>query len=198
MFTGIIDQLGIILDIQKHPAFYQLRIASPYSDLQKGESIAIDGVCLTVTSHDGGTFTCDISQETLKVTTLKNWHIQQQVNLERALQLSSRLGGHIVTGHVDQICTVSSIMKMGDFIEMAFTGLTAMGDKLVIKKGSIAINGVSLTINEVNGQGGFKVMLIPHTLEHTNLKSLREKDAVNVEFDMMARYIVERCERVEK
>src|SRR5688572_14306906 len=183
MFTGIIEQTGSIIQISN-----PLWIKSSFTDLTLGESISVDGVCLTVTAlKEDGLFSCDISEETLRLTTASHYKLQQKVNLERSLQLSSRLGGHMVMGHVDQVCYLHAKKKMGDFIEMRFQGVT---EKVyLIKKGSIALNGVSLTINEIT-QDDFSVMLIPHTLASTNLGELNLKDAVNLEFDMMARVIV--------
>jgi riboflavin synthase len=190
MFTGIIDHCGKILKIETIPSGIKLKIQTQFKDLELGESIAINGMCLTVTEFDATSFCCDISPESLNVTTSKNFQENQKINLERALQLSSRLGGHLVSGHVDQMCYVKSIRHVDAFIEMIFAGLENEANVLMIKKGSITVNGVSLTINDVSNDG-FSVMLIPHTLERTQLADLREKDAVNIEFDMMARIIAE-------
>lgn len=191
MFTGIIDHCGTIAQINPISNGLQLCVKHLFADkIELGESIAINGICLTVTQFQEDMFYCDLSPETLKLTTAKDFKVGQTVNLERALQLTSRLGGHFVMGHVDQTARVKTIRKSADFIEIVFDGLDKEAKKYVIKKLSIAVNGVSLTINEVT-EGGFSVMLIPHTLERTELHTLQEGDAVNLEFDMLARVIVE-------
>jgi riboflavin synthase len=196
MFTGIIDHCGTIILIEE----YRVWIKSIFTDLVLGESIAVDGICLTVTQFQDNTFCCDISPETLRITTAKDFKMGRLVNLERALQPLSRIGGHFVMGHVDQMCQVIVCERKNEFVEMSFMALNESARQLVVKKGSITINGVSLTINEVfasptSSEYGFKVMLIPHTLERTNLTLLGEGDAVNIEFDMMARIIVEQYQR---
>jgi riboflavin synthase len=195
MFTGIIDHCGTVTQIDVIPNGMRLSVKHNFTELELGESIAIDGICLTVTQFDHEIFSCDISPETLKITTANNFKVGSCVNLERALQLSSRLGGHFVMAHIDQVAHVKTIQRLNDFIEMTFFGLDDLAQKFVVKKGSIAINGVSLTINEVS-QNGFSVMLIPHTLERTNLIQLRENDAVNIEFDMLARMVVKQLENL--
>lgn len=201
MFTGIIDHCGVILKTELSAAGLKLWISTQFSDVELGESIAVNGICLTVTEFISNeknqkVFSCDISPETLQVTTAKNFKENQWVNLERALQLSSRIGGHFVSGHVDKICMVKTISSNNDFVEMIFTGLTSDDRRLVIKKGSIAVNGVSLTINEVTNNE-FNVMLIPHTLQRTQLMHLKEKDAVNIEFDMIARIVAEQAQVIK-
>lgn len=188
MFTGIIDHCGTILKMEIIPDGMRLAIRHSFRDLDLGESIAVDGICLTVTHFQNDIFYCDISPETLEVTTAKFFAIGQPINLERALQLTSRLGGHFVMGHVDQVAIVKSIKTINDFIEMTFANLDT---QFIIKKGSITINGVSLTVNELT-EDGCKVMLIPHTLERTDLTQLQEGDAVNIEFDMLVRIVVEK------
>ncbi len=191
MFTGIIDHCGLITKIEIKPQSQHLWIKHSFTDLMLGESIAVDGICLTVTHFQDDIFCCDISPETCRVTTAENFQVGSQVNLERALQLSSRLGGHIVMGHIEQVCQIKKIQTLKEFTEVYLTGLNEQTKKFIIKKGSVAINGVSLTINEVL-KNGFTVMLIPHTLERTNLSELREGNSVNIECDMITRIIVER------
>lgn len=192
MFTGIIDHCGTIVKIESIPSGLTLSIKTHLTSLELGESIAINGICLTITAINNDIFCCDISPESLNTTTAKEFKLNQLVNLERALQLSSRIGGHFVSGHIDQICWIKNIRPMGGFTEITFTGLDETSRGYVIKKGSLAVNGVSLTINEVRDQE-FSVMIIPHTLERTQLAQLREKDAVNIEFDMMARIVAEQA-----
>lgn len=194
MFTGIVDHIGTITKIENFPDTRRFWILSNFSELVLGESISVDGICLTVTNLQDGFFTCDISPETLAVTTAKTFKAGQMVNLERALQLSSRLGGHLVSGHIDQVAQVKSIRQLGEFTVMVFTGINIRNINLLVNKGSIAINGTSLTINSVS-ETDFEVMLIPHTLERTNLSKLKESSEVNLEFDMVARMVTEQTQR---
>lgn len=195
MFTGIIDHVGTLVQIESIPDGMRFSIKHTFSALERGESIAIDGVCLTVTHFYDDIFCCDVSPETLNITNLNKYKVGYSVNLERALLPSSRIGGHFVMGHVDQTAWVKSIRRISDFIEMTFAGLDDESLKYIVKKGSIAINGVSLTINQLS-KDGFNVMLIPHTLERTNLEKLQEKDTVNIEFDILARMVVRQIENV--
>lgn len=194
MFTGIIDHCGKITAIHDLGVSRQVWIASNFAGYELGESIAINGICVTVAAIDGPKFRCDLSPETLRITHASQFEVNQMINLERALLPTSKLGGHNVSGHVDQTAIVKTIKPINDFVEMTFSGLDKTAKKYVIKKGSIAVNGVSLTINEVTPDG-FSVMLIPHTLERSNLAMLQENDAVNLEFDMMARIIIQQCEQ---
>lgn len=196
MFTGIIDHCGKIVQIELLPQGLKIWVKHNFTDLENGESIAIDGICLTVASFQDEIFCCDISPETLKITTARDFKVDQQVNLERALLPTTRMGGHFVMAHVDQIAQVTSIRLFNDFVEMTFQGINSLSENYLVKKGSIAINGVSLTINEVTGDS-FKVMLIPHTLERTNLKNLHECDFVNIEFDMLARMVAKQIENLK-
>lgn len=194
MFTGIVDHYGQIIEILTLEQSQRLWIKTNFTSLEMGESIAVNGICLTVTGIEYDKFSCDISPETCRITTAKNFKAEMPVNLERAMQASSRMGGHMVMGHVDQTATLICKTNIDEFVEMKFGGLNAEARNFVIKKGSIAVNGVSLTINHTNDDT-FTVMLIPHTLDRTTLSFLREGDAVNIEFDMMARIIVEQCQR---
>lgn len=193
MFTGIIDHCGTIARIEQIPDGLHLWIKHGFSNLELGESIAVDGICLTVAELHDDLFSCHLSPETLSITTGKNFTIGQSVNLERALLPTTRMGGHFVMGHVDQLASVKNIQQKNDFTEITFEGLDKEAKKFIIKKGSIAINGVSLTINDIT-EDGFAVMLVPHTLERTNLKKLQANTAVNIEFDMLARLIVKQLE----
>lgn len=197
MFTGIIDHCGVITQVESIANGLRIWIKHRFDgELTLGESIAVDGFCLTVIEFHDDVFACDISPETLQVTTASRLKIGQQVNLERALQPSSRLGGHFVMGHVDQTAFVKKILKQQDFVEMQFAGLDKEARKFVVKKGSIAVHGVSLTINDVTEEG-FSVMLIPHTLSRTNLEKLQENDTVNLEFDLLARLVVKQIENIK-
>lgn len=198
MFTGIIDHCGTLVKIETIPHALRFWIKHAFKEsLTLGESIAINGICLTVTQIQHDIFCCDLSPETLQVTTAKNFKTDQLINLERALQPTSRFGGHFVMGHIDQTARVFSIQPISDFISITFTDLDQEAMKYIVKKGSIAIDGVSLTINEVM-DNGFSVMLIPHTLKCTNLMLLRENNAVNIEFDMLARMVVKQIENITR
>lgn len=195
MFTGIIDHFGTIAEIESLTNRLRIGIKHEFSGLELGESIAVDGICLTVSQFQSNIFYCDISPESLKLTTAKNFKINQEVNLERALQPTSRIGGHFVMGHIDQIAQIKKIENVNEFIKLTIAGLNSTAKKFIIKKGSIAINGVSLTINDIDEED-FTVMLVPHTLGRTNLKELQVNDFVNLEFDMLARIIVKQLENL--
>lgn len=197
MFSGIVDHCGVITDLQKNNNSLTAWIRCEFADLQAGESIAVDGICLTVTDPQQHLFRCDLSPETCKLTTAQHFQKNQTVNLERALRLSDRFGGHIVMGHVDQQATVQNKQQIKEFVDLTFTGLDKNAIRYILKKGSIAVNGVSLTVNEVLPDG-FQIMLIPHTLERTNLKHLIPGSPVNIEFDWMARVIIRQYECIGK
>lgn len=188
MFSGIIHQLGLLQLLITEHGSKQLWIKHHFKNLQLGESIAVNGVCLTVAEIKPDLFRCDLSQETLDVTSFRDCIQDEVLNLERALCVGDRLGGHFVQGHVDQTLTLSAIEKIGDNIRMQFTGIDKTAQPFVIKKGSITVNGVSLTINAVDA-GGVSVMLVPHTIQHTNLRFCKVGAQVNVEFDMMPKMI---------
>jgi riboflavin synthase len=190
MFTGLVDHFSSIFEISVSHHAHRLWVESDFIQLEPGESIAIDGLCVTVIEAESGKFSCDLSPETLRVTLASSYRRGARVNLERALLPTSRLGGHFVTGHIDQVGVITSIQDAGEFIEMQVGGLTPGARKLMVQKGSIAVNGVSLTVNSLTPDG-FNVMLIPHTLQRTNLQFLSQHDPVNLEFDMMAKLIAE-------
>ncbi len=189
MFTGLIEATGTVANLERGSNPCHLRINSPLAkqDLQLGESIAVNGVCLTVTRWDDTSFTADVSSETLEVTTLGQLSTGAQVNLERALRLSDRLGGHIVSGHVDAVGLLRSRVTEGAAQKLEFT-LPATISRYVAAKGSITIDGISLTVNKVNADS-FTIMVIPHTLAMTTLKEKRAGEQVNLESDILARYV---------
>lgn len=189
MFTGIVDHCGIIKKRDKQAHSISVGVQSHFGELQLGESIAVDGICLTVDDIKGDVFYSEISPETLKLTSAQHFKLGQEVNLERSLRLSDRLGGHFVMGHVDCIACVTSRQKIGDFIEFWFSGLSPASQPFLAKKACIAVNGTSLTINEVKADS-FSVMIVPHTLQRTNLRHIKVQDAVNIEFDYIARFIL--------
>lgn len=197
MFTGIVDHTGIIREINRSSRGLSLKIESSFRNMILGESIAIDGVCLTVIHHEDGFFNVELSPETEKLTTCRNYQSGTLVNLERAMKASDRFGGHWVSGHVEQTAQISRIVSHEEFKEMVFSGVANERHSFLTPKGSITVNGVSLTINEVTPDG-FSVMLIPHTLERTNLKDLTEGSEVNIECDWMAKMVVNEVRQLFK
>jgi riboflavin synthase len=189
MFTGIIEQVGHIDSVEQQTDLLRLQVRTRFTGLALGESIAVDGACLTVTAIDGDRFTCELSSETLARTVAGSYVPRVAVNLERALRLGDRLGGHWVTGHVDAVGRVHTLSRRGDFIALRIDGVRSENQIYLIEKGSIAVNGVSLTLNQVH-PGGFEVMLIPHTADNTNLAGLRDGSQVNLEYDWMTKVIV--------
>lgn len=188
MFTGIIESTATIQAIEKHDADMRLTIAHSLGLLSVGESIAVDGVCLTVTDSDTTVFHCQLSAETRRITTASTYQVGQLVNCERAMCTHDRFGGHIVTGHVDATLHITAIESQGDFSAYQIAGVAKKALGLLTEKGSVAINGVSLTINALT-EDGFSVMLIPHTLSRTNLSTLKVNDRVNVEYDYLAKLV---------
>ena len=197
MFTGIVDHTGIIRESKLSARGMSLVIESRFQELSLGESISIDGVCLTVTEFQGGTFSVEISSETERLTTTTSYSVGSLVNLERAMKASDRFGGHWVSGHVEQRAQVASIKNQAEFKEIYFTGIESSRLSFLTPKGSITVNGVSLTVNEVT-PNGFSVMLIPHTLERTNLSRLNEGSEVNIECDWMAKMVVNEVRQLFK
>ena len=189
MFTGIIEETGKILNLNTSTTQGKITIQCEkiLEETKLGDSIAVNGVCLTVVEILPNKFVADVSPETLKLTNLENLRIGNIVNLERAMKADGRFGGHIVSGHIDGRGKFISCEKNGNFYELNIE-LTPDLAKYTIKKGSIAINGISLTIAGVN-KNSINIALIPHTHEHTNLKELKNGDIVNIEVDMFAKYI---------
>lgn len=189
MFTGLIQSIGEVRSLDTGGALCRLRIASSLVQVEPelGESIAVNGVCLTVTGWDDASFSLDVSPETLRTTTLGRLVPRTPVNLERALRLSDRLGGHLVSGHVDSIGTLRQRRKERNAVYFEFAA-PADTMRYIVSKGSVAIDGVSLTVNQVFADG-FSVMVIPHSLEQTCLKDRRVGDSVNIETDLIGRYV---------
>jgi riboflavin synthase len=195
MFTGIVDHCGTIVSIEKNAQTLRALIACDFVDLQEGESVAVDGCCLTAVEPKAKQFYCDVSPETLRLTTAEKWVVGSKLNLERALCVGDRMGGHWITGHVDQRGVVKNKFKQQEFVVLEIEGVADESKSFLLKKGSVSVSGVSLTINEVS-TNGFQLMLIPHTLERTNLNQLQIGDVVNLEFDWMARVIVNHLKNI--
>jgi len=193
MFTGIIDHCAEITDIALLLDRATLWIRTQFTGLTLGESIAVDGACLTVTDIQDNLFACEVSPETMQLTLACHYKKNQSVNVERALCVNDRLGGHLVSGHVDQTLVVKNIQAFDEFTEVSFDGVKPVHQAYLIQKGSVTINGVSLTVNRVF-TNGFNVMLIPHTQEQTNLSELQVDQSVNVEFDTVAKLIAKQLE----
>lgn len=189
MFTGIVDHCGTIQEVEQTPGGARITIQTQFSNFALGESIAVDGVCLTLVENEPSSFTVELSPETLEKTTAKHWEKDSSVNLERALKVGDRLGGHWVTGHVDTSIKVKVINGFHDYREIIFSVNEKDQLRYLVKKGSVAINGVSLTINDVFDDG-FSVMLIPHTQERTNLSEIKPGSFVNIEFDYLLKGVV--------
>lgn len=189
MFTGIIEELGEIKALIKGDKSMKLKVecSKITQDLSLGDSVAVNGVCLTAVNFGSSFFEADISYETLAKTSLNNIKPGSKVNLERALTLSSRLGGHIVQGHVDCTGKITNITKYGDSFKL-FISYPGQIDKYIVSKCSVAIDGISLTVADIKNNI-FEVAVIPHTFENTNLKYKKNGDIVNLESDIIARYV---------
>jgi riboflavin synthase len=190
MFTGLIEGVGSLAACEARGGDARLRVGVgtlPFQDVVPGESIAVNGVCLTVVAFDAGSFAADASSETLALTTLGALPVGRALNLERALRPSDRLGGHLISGHVDGTGTVQSIADDARAQRWRFAAPAPLL-RYVAQKGSICVDGVSLTVNAVDAEG-FEVALVPHTLAHTAFAQTRVGDAVNLEVDMLARYV---------
>ncbi len=189
MFTGIIEETGRVKSLtpKTNGAEVIITCSKVLEDATIGDSIAINGVCQTVIHFSSNEFSAEISDETLRITTLGSLKSGDVVNLERALTLSSRLGGHIVSGHVDCRGKFINIDKLSDFYNLEFE-IPEEQEKYVVYKGSITINGISLTIANIN-RNVVKVAIIPHTFNNTNLKDLKIGDEVNIETDILGKYV---------
>jgi riboflavin synthase len=189
MFTGLIQSLGTLKGSKRIGDAAELTISeTSFGDpLEVGESIAVDGVCLTVTALLPDGFVADVSPETLACTTLGELRAGGRVNLERALRLADRLGGHLVSGHIDCIASVRQRYQDDNAIRFEFAA-TAAAMRYIVEKGSVAVNGISLTVNRVESDR-FTVAVIPHSLANTTLKDCQVGNRVNIETDMIGRYV---------
>lgn len=195
MFTGIIEAVGIVQSLDGHKLLVQTPWTNP--EIILGQSIAINGCCLTVTEIQNKLLQFDLSDETLQKTAFASLSKNQTVNLERAMGMNNRFDGHWVSGHIDTVSQILSIEKSSDENSTVFHfGGLASQRVHFVAKGSIAINGVSLTVNEVLNDG-FSVSIIPYTMKHTNFLSLQIGDKVNIEFDMIGKYILKYLENYQ-
>ena len=190
MFTGLIEYTGEVSALEWTNGIARLVVQAPseiLKQLKPGDSIAVDGVCLTVTERTGDCFQVEVIPETLSRTTIRSWGPGRRVNLELPCRPDTLLGGHLVQGHVDGVTRLKDVRHLGEAIEHLYERPPSWRP-YIVEKGSIAINGVSLTVAEVTDEG-FRVALIPATLEKTNLGTLAPGDVVNVEVDVIAKYI---------
>ena len=191
MFTGLIAELGSITAIKKSDTSAVFTINAPelISEISVGDSVAVNGVCLTATSIDGTTFTADVMVQTLSLTSLSQIFVGSPVNLELAAQLNARMGGHMVQGHVDGVATVVSLTPGDKWAQFDMT-VPAELSKYIVNQGSICLDGISLTVVEINDENNvLTVWLIPETLERTNLSTLLPGDLINIEVDVFAKYV---------
>ena len=191
MFTGLIAELGTITAIDKGESSAVFTIAAPalISQIALGDSIAVNGVCLTATSIVGDTFTADVMVQTLAVTSLSQLAVGSAVNLELAALLNTRMGGHMVQGHVDGVATVVGLTPGEKWAQFDITVPEKLA-KYIVNQGSICLDGVSLTVGEINDANNLvTVWLIPETLERTNLSGKKAGDLINVEVDVLAKYV---------
>lgn len=192
MFTGIITDVGRVKNVNGDAdKTFSFETSYNMASVEIGASIACNGVCLTVVDKGEGWFSADVSAETIKVTSAGDWQEGSEINFERSLKVGDELGGHIVTGHVDCLGKIVVFQKAGDSIALHIS-IPVSFRHLVASKGSVAINGVSLTVNDVEDRDKetiFTINLIPHTQSVTSFRASKQGDAVNVEFDVLARYV---------
>jgi|SRR5262249_36282747 len=189
MFTGIIEDVGEVVRWERRggAGVLVVRTGLPVDEMDLGASIAVNGACLTVTEKSRGAFKVDVSPETLKRTTFGGLKRGAAVNLERPMQIGDRLGGHLVTGHIDGVGAAEKIQTKGDYTFYTFRVLSPLS-RLLVPKGSVAVDGISLTVNGC-GRGRFSIAAIPFTLKHTNLRHLRVGAKVNIETDLIGKYV---------
>lgn len=187
MFTGLVEEIGTVRDVERGALGARFRIDCPWRDLVLGESIAVNGVCLSVTSMPSGGFTCDASAETLAKTTLGGIASGTEVHLERAMRSGDRFGGHVVSGHVDGVGSIAGKTPLGDALKVEFEVPPVLA-RFLAPKGSITVDGVSLTVNGAQGTR-FDVVLVPITRDKTRIDRKPVGAAVNLEADVLAKYV---------
>ena len=200
MFTGLIAELGSITAIKKSDtsAIFTINAPGLIAEISVGDSVAVNGVCLTATSIDGTSFTADVMVQTLNLTSLSQIFVGSPVNLELAAQLNARMGGHMVQGHVDGVATVVGLTP-GDKWAQFDIKVPAELSKYIVNQGSICLDGISLTVGQINDEDNVvTVWLIPETLERTNLSTLLPGDLINVEVDVLAKYVERLLAKGEK
>ena len=191
MFTGLIAELGTVAAISKGEtsAVFTINAPSLISEIKLGDSVAVNGVCLTATNISGNTFTADVMVQTLSLTSLSQIIVGSPVNLELAAQLNARMGGHMVQGHVDGVATVVGLTPGGKWAQFDIKVPDHL-TKYIVNQGSICLDGVSLTVGEISDSNSvLTVWLIPETLERTNLSSKKPGDLINIEVDVLAKYV---------
>ena len=200
MFTGLITELGSITSIEKNETSAVFTINAPglIAEIAVGDSVAVNGVCLTATSISSTTFSADVMVQTLSLTSLSQIIVGSPVNLELAAQLNARMGGHMVQGHVDGVGTVVSLTP-GDKWAKFDIAVPERLSKYIVNQGSICLDGISLTVGEINDANNvLTVWLIPETLENTNFSTLRPGDLINVEVDVLAKYVERLLDKGDK
>jgi len=190
MFTGLISELGKVSAITKgdSSAIFSINAPALISEIKLGDSVAVNGVCLTATSITGTSFTADVMVQTLSLTSLSQVSVGSAVNLELAAQLNARMGGHMVSGHIDGVATVAGLTPGEKWLQLDIKVPEKLS-KYIVNQGSIALDGVSLTVGEINDANLVTVWLIPETLDRTNLGAKQPGDLVNVEVDLIAKYV---------
>jgi len=190
MFTGLISELGKVSAITKGDSSAIFTIDAPalISEIKLGDSVAVNGVCLTATSITGTSFTADVMVQTLSLTSLSQVSVGSAVNLELAAQLNARMGGHMISGHIDGVATVVGLTQGEKWLQFDIKVPENLS-KYIVNQGSIALDGVSLTVGEINDANQVTVWLIPETLDRTNLAAKQPGDLVNVEVDLIAKYV---------
>jgi len=191
MFTGLVESVGTIEAVEPMPTGFRLRIAvgELAANLSTGASIAVDGVCLTALEVAAGEFTTEVSPETVLRTNMDEYVVGTRVNLELPLRAGAELGGHFVQGHVDAVCRVTEVVQEDDFVRIRLS-VPADQRRFLVEKGSVALNGVSLTVASMTVDG-FEVQLIPHTLERTNLLDDGRAEQLNLEVDILGKYVAQ-------
>jgi len=193
MFTGLIETVGEVAELQPAAAGFRLRIASPLaSELKPGDSLAVNGVCLTVILADANEIHADVGPETMRVTALDGLSRGALVNLERPMRADARFGGHFVQGHVDAVGYIEDLRAEAEFHWMTVRFPASLAP-FIVQKGSIAVDGISLTVAGL-GTEHFDVQLVPYTVDHTNIRRARIRDRVNLECDLVGKYVVRAAE----